>query len=63
MRDPYLKEYDAYLNSLDRFSAPERAHPYSIDKGGGFQVPLRALAVLGAVLAATAFIPWRELLL
>ncbi len=26
MSDPYLDEYDAYLNGLDRFAAPVRRH-------------------------------------
>ena len=27
MKDPYLEDYDAYLNSLDRFAAPGRKTP------------------------------------
>lgn len=58
MKDPYLKEYDAYLNSLPRFSAPKRNHLSTTGPKPRLQVPLAALAAIGAAFAALAFIPW-----
>ncbi len=58
MKDPYLKDHESYLNNLDRFSAPKRKPSYIIDKGIGFQFPLRAVTVLGAIFAVVACIPW-----
>ena len=58
MKDPYLAEYDAYLNNLDRFWARERELQDLMMKKNGLQVPWRAFAVVTAVFAAVAFLPW-----
>lgn len=58
MKDPYLNDYDAYLNSLQRFSAPKRNHLTTKCPKPRLHVPLAALAVVGSAFAALAFIPW-----
>jgi len=58
MQDPYLKDYDAYLNSLERFEAPRRTPLFQESRKIGSTPVLRAALVIAACVLLFVQVPW-----
>lgn len=63
MKDPYLIEHQAYLNSLESMTSPTRSRPLGGREGSGSGAKLKAMAVIGVIAAALAFAPWDMLVI
>jgi hypothetical protein len=57
MKDPYLEDYDAYLNSLDRFAAPRRKNPQATDASKWSHSSRWIVAAICAFVAVGAVAP------
>ena len=58
MKDPYLDDYDRYLDSLNRFAAPKRNYIQPKDSSTRSGLKSLLLATACAFVAVGMIVPW-----